>query len=491
MTRNPPRALLDDDLWRRLEAFRLDEPGAALPMTHRLAQENGWSLDFAERVTREYKRFVYLAMTAGHVVCPSDEVDQAWHLHLTYTHSYWEGLCRGVLGKPLHHNPTRGGADETDKFIGLYNQTLASYRAAFSEAPPEDVWPRAEARFGRREKVLVDRRAAWVVPKPWRVDRGRPLVVAACLIAIGPPLAAGATLNPLDFDGPRFLSFYIPLCLFAAVAAMVCRFALRKPDDPSARLGSEDAETIGALRGRWQGAFHAALAGLMAEEAIEFEKDGAFLQGKTYLVRARRQPLPEDSPLRRSILESTQDRGMNLSHLGPASRPEARRIVERLKDEGLLEAPASYASVRTVCGLLLGSAWLLGVAKLVGGISRDKPVGWLVVSVVVMTIVYALIASMPRQTRTGKRLLKQLQRKREVLKLRAEQKTSGLGAEELALAVGLFGLSACHAPELKQFQRSLSTTAAINGGCSASGCGGDGSDGGGGCGGGCGGCGGD
>ncbi|MEK6230809.1 MAG: hypothetical protein N2A42_03075 [Luteolibacter sp.] len=33
----------------------------------------------------EYKRFVALAMLAGHPVTPSEEVDQAWHLHLVYT----------------------------------------------------------------------------------------------------------------------------------------------------------------------------------------------------------------------------------------------------------------------------------------------------------------------------------------------------------------------------------------------------------------------
>lgn len=42
-------------LRERVEAFELDEPGAALPFSSRLAREQGWSHAFAGRVIREYK----------------------------------------------------------------------------------------------------------------------------------------------------------------------------------------------------------------------------------------------------------------------------------------------------------------------------------------------------------------------------------------------------------------------------------------------------
>ncbi len=41
----------------------------------------------------EYRRFAFLAATAGHPVTPSDAVDQAWHLHLTYSRDYWDRFC--------------------------------------------------------------------------------------------------------------------------------------------------------------------------------------------------------------------------------------------------------------------------------------------------------------------------------------------------------------------------------------------------------------
>src|SRR4051794_29247128 len=90
----------DPDLRARLQAFTPDEPGVVFPFSARLAREQGWTRAQAERVVREYLRFVYLAATAGHPVTPSKMVDEAWHLHLTYTRGYWDELCGRVLGMP-------------------------------------------------------------------------------------------------------------------------------------------------------------------------------------------------------------------------------------------------------------------------------------------------------------------------------------------------------------------------------------------------------
>ena len=151
----------------------MDEPGAALPFTSRLAREQGWSHAFAARAIREYKRFLILAMEAGHPVTPSEAVDQVWHLHLVYTVSYWKELCAGALGCELHHGPTRGGGDEQVKFTDWYGATLVSYRRLFEEAPPAEMWPDPIARFkdagaGR----WVEPVRYWLVPRPawmrWR-----------------------------------------------------------------------------------------------------------------------------------------------------------------------------------------------------------------------------------------------------------------------------------------------------------------------------------
>ncbi|MEL6218435.1 MAG: hypothetical protein AAFR79_08205, partial [Pseudomonadota bacterium] len=73
----------DQELWNRISSVEFDLPEALLDFTARLARENGWSRNFADRAIQEYRRFAYIAVMAPHEVTPSDEVDQVWHLHLT------------------------------------------------------------------------------------------------------------------------------------------------------------------------------------------------------------------------------------------------------------------------------------------------------------------------------------------------------------------------------------------------------------------------
>jgi hypothetical protein len=156
----------EDLIWARLLAFNFDNTGDALTFTQRLARENGWSIGFARRVVEEYRRFLYLALRAGHSVTPSDEVDQAWHLHLVYSRSYWDELCDQVLQHRLHHGPTRGGRTEDDRFLDAYEATRASYRRCFGSEPPTDIWPEPSVRFAPEARwQRVDLASHWCLPK--------------------------------------------------------------------------------------------------------------------------------------------------------------------------------------------------------------------------------------------------------------------------------------------------------------------------------------
>ncbi len=143
-------------LLERLEAFEIDAGKPSFAFADRLARDNGWTRPFARRVIREYRRFVYLCATSGEMLTPSEEVDQAWHLHMVYTRSYWNDLCEGVLGFPLHHDPTPGGRGAAEGYAAAYELTKRRYREAFGHAPPADVWPATKARFanaGRFRRV--------------------------------------------------------------------------------------------------------------------------------------------------------------------------------------------------------------------------------------------------------------------------------------------------------------------------------------------------
>ncbi len=209
----------NDPLWLKLQVFTFDHEDA-LTFTQRLARENNWSAEFAQRVVDEYRRFLFLALRAGHPVTPSDEVDQAWHLHLVYTRSYWQELCQDILGRPLHHGPTRGGTAEDDRFERQYAETKVSYARWFGREPPADIWPPSKVRFAPQVRFArVNVAAYWMLPKP-RVRR----LAAACFLALLSltTLAACATkLEHISFGN------VLPLLFLLLVIGLAIRAARR------------------------------------------------------------------------------------------------------------------------------------------------------------------------------------------------------------------------------------------------------------------------
>ena len=127
-------------LWAALSDMQIDLAGAGR-FESVLAERQGWTAGFAERVTEEYRRFLYLAATARSEVTPSQAVDEAWHLHLASPH-YEEGLCRQILESPIEHRPGTGEPEEEERYNRQYEETLALYEQVFAEPPPSDIWPR-------------------------------------------------------------------------------------------------------------------------------------------------------------------------------------------------------------------------------------------------------------------------------------------------------------------------------------------------------------
>lgn len=171
----------EKDLWKRIEAFELDKPEYSLKFSDRLARENGWSVSFALRVISEYKRFIFLCMISREGVTPSDAVDQVWHLHLTYTKSYWCDLCRDTLEKELHHTPTEGGDREAQKFENYYDRTHALYAEKFGDRPPPDIWPDSKTRFSDTDFVRVNKRNHHILIKRrwWEVAIRMAVIIGA------------------------------------------------------------------------------------------------------------------------------------------------------------------------------------------------------------------------------------------------------------------------------------------------------------------------
>ena len=229
---------LDRELWRAIETFDIDGGPAAFTFEARLARENGWTRQFAKSVITEYRRFLFLAATAGHPVTPSDEVDQAWHLHMTYTRSYWDRLCGEVLHKPLHHDPTRGGRDEGIKFEDWYARTKESYFRAFGHAPPTDVWPDAAERFGEAEHFArINTRRYCLVKKP-RSWSKLGMMTGACAAV----LAMAGCMATLGKTDPQMV---LTLILIVLVLAGFFIYLIKRGGGSGSGCGSGGCGTSG------------------------------------------------------------------------------------------------------------------------------------------------------------------------------------------------------------------------------------------------------
>lgn len=76
---------------------------------------DGWRMKDALKTCEMYKNFLYLMKKYGdkYRLCPSDEIDLFWHMHILDTKFYFE-MCNHIFdNKYLHHYPYFGIDDIT------------------------------------------------------------------------------------------------------------------------------------------------------------------------------------------------------------------------------------------------------------------------------------------------------------------------------------------------------------------------------------------
>ena len=149
-------------LWKLVKEYQIDDPNYPLMFSDRLAKEMMWSKEYTLRAIEEYKRFMFLAAVGTEGVTPSMEVDEVWHMHMLYTRDY-KAFCN-LLGKFIHHGPTRGDKKEDEMFVDWYGRTKDAYCAWFHEVPPIDIWPSTPVRFRNVHFVRVDLMTQWIFP---------------------------------------------------------------------------------------------------------------------------------------------------------------------------------------------------------------------------------------------------------------------------------------------------------------------------------------
>lgn len=450
----------DLGLEQRVESYDLANLGGTGQFERRLCREQGWSSRFTARVIAEYRRFLVLSASAPHPVSPSKIVDEAWHLHLLHTKEYWETFCPKVLGKALHHTPARADKEDKLQHAQWYAQTIEAYQTRFGELPPRDIWMPVGTNTGTRLSGIVSRKAfLW-------------LAVAAAAFALLWSQSAWASEfdDALNFSGPEFLWFYIKLVALAAAVSVLVPLGIFLASPTQGQEFPElTPQEIGYIRDGRRGAVLATIAKLQGDGVIASNDDGKLIVTAAETGR--------DNSLSYSVYRAIAE-GKSPSNTR-AVLDACRVIEQRLVSRKLFLSPTEIGAMQLVPLLSVILVLLFGVMKVGIGISRGRPVIFLVFIMIAVAIAgISWLSKLPRHSRAGRAHLRQLRLKFERLSIAPKR-------EELALAAAMFGPGVLLSSALAAYARTqLPTVRGDSAGGSSCGTGGCGSS----CGGGCGGC---
>ena len=124
-----------NDLFKAV--MQLDLEPIKMKLMH-VASGEGWSLEKANAVEKEYRRFLCLMkIYPDEDTAPLVDVDTFWHYHILDTMKY-AADCEQVFGYFLHHYPYVGMRGEDDEQFRLDSgdRMRELYEATFGEAYP-------------------------------------------------------------------------------------------------------------------------------------------------------------------------------------------------------------------------------------------------------------------------------------------------------------------------------------------------------------------
>lgn len=360
-----------NQLWENISAFDIDQPIAEYGFSTRLAFENKWTMNFAKAAIEEYKKFMYLAAVSDSMVSPSPIVDVVWHQHLIFTHSY-DAFCK-VLGKKIDHIPSMHDPKETEKFKLAETRTTELYEKAFGPQP-EAFWkyhtmPDSlpfEPANGMRKKIIYAGLLLF------------PLLAFAFTIILKPVF--------IDIDGKTFLWIYfVSFCIIFPGLHIYRDWYSKK----IGRLISNNfiiatlspGELIFMKSNRILKVIHGYVNHLIGKEIIVVKADRK-------LGVKNHNPLK--NPIDKAIVDTINDvktifyskllgRLMNKPAFKQISR-SAFAINDHFKDS---KEFLKYFSINYFVLLVF---LLIGISRLVLGITREKPSTFLVILLIVAIV---------------------------------------------------------------------------------------------------------
>ena len=382
-------------LYARLATYAFDTPGAPMPYSRRLAEREGWSASYTEAVIAEYKRFAFLAVTGEHMAAPSKAIDAAWHLHLEYTREYWDVFCADVLHKKLHHTPGTGAPEESAFYSRCYAQTIARYRVAFGVEPPASIWPRESGNaVDEHAQQTETQEPAPQTKKRTLLRRLRAMFSTwpawfTAAVATG---ASASEVNVFNYAGPRFLVFYFLLSVTTLLTIRVLQKVEYGRRPQGARRASEPppsmtVDEVAYVTGGPLRMAQVATLWLIHAGAIELTPGTGSTRGKTYVIA--KDPTKADR-FEKEIAWLAQDRKgrARLETFRAHLMRRAPAISKQLAAHGWLWSAGGMSWLRHLSRVLALGVVGIGVAKVVIGLSRDRPVALLVLAIIAFGVLY-------------------------------------------------------------------------------------------------------
>lgn len=269
-------------------------------------------------------------------------------------------------------------------------------------------------------------------------------------------------LNPLALPAPDFLWLYV---LLLAASLLLSLYAGRRLRPDGTLRTVSDPDSLALLVGGPARLADTAVARLMTAGVLVADKAGRF-------VRTGREPALLASPVDRAMvaLPATGQ----WPDLCKAARAGTASVHRQLQRDGLMIDDDMLRQLRLVQVLPFIALLMLGTARLVRGNMLDRPVGYLMVLLVITIVIALARLSVDRRTHAGTAVIREARDACHRLRLAPTQ-------QEMPLAVALFGTGVLAGSAYEPLHR-LRSTSSSNSGDSGGGDGGSGS-------GGCGGCG--
>lgn len=314
-------------------------------------------------------------------------------------------------------------------------------------------------------------------------------------------------MNPLNLNGPEFLVFYSICIVIASVLAIVARIVLSSRETHErTEVPKLDPWQLAYLRGGSHAVAQTAVIDLAAKKlAVGDPKLGRFIANKG------NQLTPMD-PIPNALYRAMQmGDGLRADRASSTIAYECDKIKQGLEETGVVQSLDQRIANVWPGILAFAAVFFLGLAKLVVGVSRDKPVGFLVLLLILSVAIAVILNYTPRITRLGKWAIENESKRMRTAQLEtrhAREESQNSLADNMQLyafhplaigfaAGGFSGLHGSDALDMntRKLTERMQSAGGSGGDAGVSGCGsGDGGAGssgcgGGGCGGGCGGCG--